>query len=106
MNPNYFFPPQIPPKRAGLFELVWENSNKLLRTVHIMFPPPAIFGFELEYPYQLVHKKLSEINDRVTFFSKEKSDDLLYLCQYLLTLGIPNEINTEECEVSEFLGFI
>lgn len=102
---TYYFPPQIPPKRAGLFELIWENSDGLSRTVTIMFPPPALLGFELEYPYQQVHKKLSEINKLQPFYSIEKSSELKYLCEYFLKVGIPNEINTEPCEVNEYLGY-
>jgi hypothetical protein len=102
---TYYFPPQIPPKRAGLFELIWENSDGLSRTVTIMFPPPALLAFELEYPYQQVHKKLSEMNKLQPFYSIEKSAELPYLCDYLLKVGIPNEVNTEPCEVNEYLGY-
>jgi hypothetical protein len=105
MDSTYYFPPQIPPKRAGLFELIWENSDGLSRTVTIMFPPPALFGFELEYPYQQVHKRLSEIHKLQPFYSTEKSADLQYLCEYLLKVGIPNEVNTESCEVNDYLGY-
>ena len=105
MDSNYYFPPQIPPKRAGLFELIWENSDGLSRTVTIMFPPPALFGFELEYPYQQVHNRLTEINKLQPFYSTQKSADLPYLCEYLLKVGIPNEVNTESCEINEYLGF-
>lgn len=102
---TYYFPPQIPPKRAGLFELIWENSDGLSRTVTIMFPPPALLSFELEFPYEQVHKKLSKINKLQPFYSTEKSTELPYLCEYLLKVGIPNEVNTEPCEVNEYLGY-
>ena len=71
-----------------------------------MFPPPGIFGFELEYPSQKVHLKLSEMNKTIPFYSNAKSEELESFCNYLLQVGIPNEVNTEPCEVNEFLGYL
>jgi len=101
---NYFFPPEIPPKRAGLFDIEWENSDELRRRIIVMFPAPALMPFELEYPSQAVHKEFAEVNKRLKFFTKDYSEDLLYFLQYLPTVGIPNEVNTEDCTLDEYFG--
>lgn len=102
---RYYFPPAIPPKRAGVFEINWENGDGNSRNVLVMFPAPAIFGFELEYPSQLVHQRIVEANDRAKFFSDNSSETHNWILQYLPTVGIPNEVNDEPCSLDEFLGF-
>lgn len=102
---HYYFPPAIPPKRAGVFEINWENSDGNSRNLLIMFPAPAIFGFELEYPSQLVHQKIVAANEETKFLSESASETHEWILQYLPTVGIPNEVNDEPCSLDEYLGF-
>jgi len=104
-NINYFFPPQIPPKRAGLFDIAWRHSDEQQRRIIVMFPAPALFPFEMEYSSHLVHKELAKANTKHKFYTKDESEDLLYFLQYLPTVGIPNEVNTEDCTLDEELGY-
>jgi hypothetical protein len=104
-HPAYYFPPQIPPKKASLIAISWTNSNSLTRDLIIMFPRPAVFGFELEYPSQKVYQKLSELDKKSNFFTNNKSKDLAEFAAFLPSEGIPNEINDEECSIDEFVGY-
>ena len=70
-----------------------------------MFPAPAIFGFELEYPSQLVHQKIVAANEETKFISESASETHEWILQYLPTVGIPNEVNDEPCSLDEYLGF-
>jgi len=101
---RYYFPPAIPPKRAGVFEINWENSDGNSRNLLVMFPAPAIFAFELEFASQLVHEKLVEADNNQKYFSENPSETHEWILQYLPTVGIPNEVNDEPCTLEEFLG--
>ena len=101
---RYYFPPAIPPKRAGIFEIEWENSDGNTRNLHVMFPALGIFAFELEFPSQIVHAKIFSANDSFSFFSSKATENHEWILQYLPTIGIPNEVNDEPCELDEFLG--
>lgn len=101
---RYYFPPAIPPKRAGVFEIEWANSDWNTRNLLIMFPAPALFPFELEFPSQIVHEKLVSVNNSLNYFSDNPTETHEWILQYLPTIGIPNEVNDEPCELDEFLG--
>jgi hypothetical protein len=101
---RYYFPPAIPPKRAGIFEVEWENTDGNSRNLLVMFPAPALFPFELEYPSQIVHKKLVSANKSLKYFSSKATETHEWILQYLPTIGIPNEVNDEPCEPDEYLG--
>lgn len=104
-NMNYYFPPQIPPKRAGVFEIEWKNSNGLIRNLMLLFPAPALFEFELKYRSQDVHRKIMEADKLLKFISKNQTDEHKWILEYLPQLGVPNEINDEPCIIDDFLGF-
>lgn len=104
-HPSYYFPPQIPPKKACLIAMSWTNSNSLKRDLIIMFPRAAIFSFELEYPSQKVYQKLAELNKTNSFITHQKPKDLLEFAKFLPSEGIPNEVNDEECSIDEFVGY-
>ena len=104
-HPAYYFPPQIPPKKASLIAISWKNSYSMARDLVLMFPQPAIFEFELEYPSHKVYQELGKINQTKKFFTNHKSKKLAELALILPSEGIPSEINKEECSIDEFLGY-
>jgi hypothetical protein len=104
-HPGYYFPPQIPPKRATLLAVSWRNSNSYVRDLIVMLPSPAIFEFELEYDSQKIYRALGELNKQSKFFTNNNSKTLAEFVSFLPKEGIPNEVNKEACAVSEFLGY-
>ena len=44
---RYYFPPAIPPKRAGVFEVEWANPDGNVRNLLILFPAPALIPLSL-----------------------------------------------------------
>lgn len=102
---RYYFPPAIPPKRAGIFEVEWKNSDGRERNLMIMFPSPAIHKYELDYSSEAVHKQLIRINIKNPYFSSEATRTHLGILGYLPTAGIPNEVNQTPCRLNDFLGF-
>lgn len=69
-----------------------------------MFPAPAIFPFELEFPSQIVHEKLFSANNSFNYYSDKATETHEWILQYLSTIGIPNEVSDQPCYLNEFLG--
>ncbi len=101
---DYYFPPANSPKRAMFIEIKFKNEKNLLRNMVLVFPDPAIYEYELEFPSQEVHLQLMKVNEINKFITLEPTSSIIELASQINGNYIPNEINKDKCAIDFYIG--